>query len=85
MSNCKHEEWSITNAGIIDVDNHVTGVLAELNDWERVKKANALIEIKCDFCGEENYGRVKWTEILKLLRKEFEHTGGLEIDEDGWG
>ena len=82
--NCKHEEWSITDAGIIDVDNYVTGVLAELNDGERVKKANAIIEIKCDSCGRENHGRVKWTKILKLLRDEFEHSGGLEIDEDGW-
>ena len=82
--NCKHEEWSITDAGIVDVDNYVTGVLAEVRDGERVKKARAVIEIKCDCCGRENYGRVKWTDVLELLRKEYEHTGGLEIDEDGW-
>ena len=83
--NCKHEEWSITDAGIIDVDNYVTGVLAELNDGERVKKAKAIIEVKCDCCGREAYGKVAYTEVLDLLRKEFEHTGGLDIDEDSWG
>lgn len=82
--NCKHEEWSITDAGIIDVDQYVTGVLAEVYDRESVKKAKAILEIKCDCCGREAYGRVAYTEILKLLRDEFEHTGGLEIDEDGW-
>ena len=84
--NCKHEEWSITDAGIIDVEGgHVTGVLAEIRGGEQVKKAKAVIEIKCDSCGRENYGRVEWTKILKLLRDEFEHSDGLEIDEDGWG
>ena len=51
--NCKHEEWSITDAGIVDVDQYVTGVLAEVRDGERVKKAKAIIEIRCDCCGRE--------------------------------
>ena len=83
--NCKHEEWSITDAGIVDVEQYVTGVLAEVNDRERVKKAKAVIEVKCDCCGREAYGRVAYTEVLDLLRKEFEHSGGLDIDEDSWG
>ncbi len=83
--NCKHEEWSITNAGIVDIDQYVTGLAGEINDGERVKKANAIIEVKCDHCGREAYGKVPYTEVLDLLRKEFEHTGGLDIDEDSWG
>ena len=83
--NCKYEEWSITNAGITDVRGYVTGVLAEIRGGEQVKKAKAVIQIKCDSCGRENYGLVKWTKILKLLRDEFEHSDGLEIDENGWG
>ena len=75
--NCKHEIWSITDAGIIDVESYKNG--------EKMEIPLAVIEVKCDSCGREAYGRVPYTEVLELLRKEFEHTGGLEIDEDGWG
>ena len=76
--NCKHEEWSITDAGIIDVESY--------NNGKDIGHAPlAVIEVKCDCCGREAYGRVAYTEVLDLLRKEFEHTGGLEINEDGWG
>jgi len=81
--NCKHEEWSITDAGIVD-----TMILAELRGRERVKKAKAIIEIRCDCCGREAYGKVPYTRILELLRTEWNHRSrdlkGLDIDEDSW-
>ncbi len=79
--NCKHEEWSITEEGIVDVERW------EYNKGQHPKMITptAVIEIKCDFCGKTNYGRVAHSEILKLLRNEFEHTGAFDIDEDRWG
>jgi len=75
--NCKHEEWSITDSGIVDIESYKNG--------EKMETPLAVIEIKCDHCGREAYGRVAYTEVLDLLRKELEHTGGLDIDEDSWG
>jgi hypothetical protein len=86
--NCKHEEWSITDAGIVDVDQYVTGVLAEVRDRERVKKAKAILEIRCDRCGREAYGKVPYTRVLELLRMEWNPNNtelkALDIDEDSW-
>lgn len=81
LANCKCEMWEITDEGIVDVERW------EYNSGQYPKMITptAVIEIKCDFCGKTNYGRVAHSEILKLLRDEFEHTGGLEIDEDRWG
>ena len=81
LANCKCEMWEITDEGIVDVERW------EYNKGQYPKKITpmAVIEIKCDFCGKTNYGRVPYSEILKLLRNEFEHTNGLQINEDGWG
>lgn len=81
LANCKCEMWEITDEGIVDVEawKHKNG------EFVKMETPMAVIEIKCDFCGKSNYGRVPHSEILKLLRNEFEHTGGLDIDEDGWG
>ena len=81
LANCKCEMWEITDEGIVDVEwfTSINGAIM------KKETPMAVIEIKCDFCGKSNYGRVPHSEILKLLRNEFEHTGGLDIDEDGWG
>ena len=80
LENCECEMWHITKEGIVDVERW------EYNKGQYPKMITpmAVIEIKCDFCGKTNYGRVPYSEILKLLSNEFEHTGGLEIDVDGW-
>jgi len=74
---CEHDEWRITDEGIVDVQT-----------WNGGKKLDdpiAMVEIECCFCAKTNYGKVSYSEILKLLRQEFEHTGAFEIDEDAWG
>ena len=81
VANCKCEVWEITDEGIVDVESWVY----PKEQYPKRITPTAVIEIKCDFCGKTNYGRVPHSEILKLLRNEFEHTGGLKINEDGWG
>ena len=73
--NCKHENWSITDEGIVDVVS-----------WESGKKLDepiACIEIECDDCGRTNYLKAPYSDILTLLRKA--GWDELNIDEDGWG
>tara|TARA_R100001443_G_scaffold3750_4_gene11619 strand:+ start:1038 stop:1373 length:336 start_codon:yes stop_codon:yes gene_type:complete len=81
LANCKCDMWAITDEGIVDVEawEHKNG------EFVKMETPLAVIEIKCDFCGKTNCGRVPLSEILTLLRNEFEHTGGLHINEDGWG
>jgi len=72
--NCKHENWSITDEGIVDVDH-----------WKNGKKLDepiACIEVECDDCGRTNYMRVPYNRILELLRGVDWSDDG--IDEDGW-
>ncbi|MAR83274.1 MAG: hypothetical protein CMF55_00565 [Legionellales bacterium] len=83
MRDCKHEEWFITDEGIIDVESFTSTPHRGSKVWKKVTPM-AVLEIECCYCGKTNYGRVPYSEIIKLLRNEFEHTGGLDIDEDGW-
>jgi len=85
LLNCKHEVWSITQEGLVDVET-----------WKNGKKLDepiAIIEIKCDDCDRESYGRVPYKDVISLLKFGFEAADKaqsvpypqLDIDEDGWG
>ena len=82
LANCKCEMWEITDEGIVDVE---AWDYSKEGGYVKKETPMAVIAIQCDFCGKTNYGRVPHSEILKLLRNEFEHTGGLKVDEDGRG
>lgn len=72
--NCEHENWSITDNGIEDVES-----------WKNGKKLDepiAWIEIECDDCGRTNYLKVPYSRILELLRGVDWSNDG--IDEDRW-
>ena len=72
--NCEHENWSITDEGIVDVVS-----------WENGKKLDepiACIEVECDDCGRTNYLIVAYGRVLELLRGVDWSNDG--IDEDGW-
>ena len=73
--NCEHENWSITDNGIEDVEF-----------WKNGKKLDdpiAWIEIECDDCGRTNHLKVPYSDILTILRKNW-GWDELNIDEDRW-
>ena len=83
--NCEHENWSITDEGIVDVEHWKYGS----NGATKLDEPIACIEIECDDCGRTNYLRVPYKVILELLRGLPWHDDDdfrvHVIDEDGWG
>ena len=85
LLNCKHEDWSITQEGLVDVES-----------WKNGKKLDepiAVIEIKCDYCDRESYGRIPYKYVISMLQTHLHNDpfrssqmdSFLNIDEDGWG
>ena len=83
--NCEHENWFITDEGIVDVVHWKYGS----NGPTKLDEPIACIEIECDDCGRTNYLRVPYKEIVELLRGLHWHDDDdfrvHVIDEDGWG
>ena len=83
--NCEHENWTITDEGIVDVEHWKYGS----NGPTKLDEPIACIEIECDDCGRSNYLKVPYKRIVELLRGLHWHDDDdfrvHVIDEDGWG
>ena len=77
--NCEHENWSITDEGIVDVVSWENGhqpLSPQGTIRKKLDEPIAYIEVECDDCGRTNYLKVPYSRILELLR-------GVDWSNDG--